>query len=240
MLKAMTALGAVFIGFFALPLAADDPVVQQRLDEVLSELRDLRKLIEGQAGALHQPQPTRAEINVGDAPFLGSKEAPLTIVEFTDYQCPYCNRFFKQTFPGLKRVYIDTGRLRFYVMDDPLEAIHKNALIAAEAAHCAADQGQFWAFHDQMQGDPDHLSVDNLIASATEFGLSVRDFRECIESGKYLRAVEESARMAQAKGVRGTPAFVIGVSKPTGVEGDLVIGAVPIDAFQKLLDKLSK
>jgi protein-disulfide isomerase len=229
---------AILIGISPLASNAEDGVnCKQQLDQVLSELHDLRKLIESRpvAAPAVEPQPERAAIDVGDAPLLGSKDAPLTVVEFTDYQCPFCERFFKETFPDLKKVYIDSGKVRFYVMDLPLTEIHKSALTAAQAAHCAGEQGQFWAMHDRMQANRDRLQIADLTGYAGELGMDEGIFRQCIESGKFRGAVEESARMAQAKGARGTPAFVVGKSTPTGVEGQLIIGAVPLGIFEKAL-----
>src|SRR6266446_8294402 len=109
-----------------------------------------------------RPQPHGPWSTSEPPPFLGSKEAPLTIVEFDDFQCPYCNRFYLETFPDLKKNYIDSLQVRFYSMDFPLD-IHQNALLAAEAGRCAGDQGSFWPFHDRMQSNPQQLELKHLL-----------------------------------------------------------------------------
>src|SRR6266704_1199611 len=119
-----------------LPLGAQEQgISRQQADEILNELRQIRQLLEKQAKA---PQPqgeqiTRAKVNLDGFAMLGSKDAPLTMVEFTDYQCPFCQRFHVTSFPDLKKEYIDTGKVRFFSRDMPLD-FHANAMRAAEAA----------------------------------------------------------------------------------------------------------
>ena len=219
-------------------VAADDPVSCKQTDQILAELRELRKLLETRSGVPSQPPPTMAAIDVGNAPFLGSKEAPLTIVEFTDFQCPFCKRFHEETFGELKKNYIDPGKVRYYSMDLPLD-MHKNALLAAQAGRCAGEQGQFWGMHDRMQTNPQQLELGNLTGYAGELGIDVTAFRQYVESGKYKEAIQKGASDAASKGARGTPAFVIGKSTPTGVDGELVVGAVPYSLFEKKLKELA-
>lgn len=231
-------LAGLLLCFCATPLNADDGACHQ-MDEVLSQLREIRTLIETRLTAAPpaEPQPRRAAVAVGDAPFIGSQEAPLTIVEFTDYQCPYCNRFYRDTFPYLKKIYIDPGKAKLYVLDLPLTEIHRNAMAAAEAAHCAREQGQFWAFYDRIQSNPEHLDTDSLLGYARELGMNVDSFEQCVESERYRSAIENSGRAAQANGAQGTPAFVVGKSTATGVSGDLIVGSVPFGIFEKALRK---
>jgi protein-disulfide isomerase len=239
---------AALSAVFAIPGVAEDSVSCKQTDEILAELRQLRALLETRLntqlplpGVLITPptQSQKAKIDVGNSPFLGVKDAPLTIVEFTDFQCPYCRRFFEETFPDLKKNYIDSGKVRFYSMDLPLE-IHRNALLAAQAGRCAGDQGQFWAIHHRMQGNPERLELTNLVGYAQEFGLDVAAFRQCLESGKYRDEIQEAARDATIKGARGTPAFVIGKSTPTGVDGEWVMGAEPYALFDQRLRELTQ
>jgi protein-disulfide isomerase len=226
--------------------AAEESITSKQADEILAELRELRKLIETKPGMQPQAeapikgagQPARtARVDVGNAPFLGSKDAPLTIVEYTDFQCPFCRRFFVETLLDLKKNYIDSGKVRFYSIDLPLD-IHRNALQAAQAGQCASDQGQFWAMHDRMQENPDHQELADLNAYAQEFHMNADAFRECLESGKHKEDIQREAREATRKGARGTPAFVIGKSTSFGVDGQLIIGADPYDAFDQRLREL--
>jgi protein-disulfide isomerase len=165
---------------------------------------------------------------------LGSKDAPLTIVEFTDYQCPFCRQFHMNTFTELKKNYIDTGKLRFYSRDMPLE-FHPNAMRAAQAARCANEQGQFWKMRDVMGSNPDKLEMPNLLAFAGDLKLNVDAFRTCVESGKFKNAVQTDVLEAMKIGADGTPSFVIGKSTPDGVDGVLMIGALPYPVFEQRL-----
>ena len=161
-----------------LPLSAQDTgITRQQADEIINELRQIRQLLEKQAkpAAPQEQQPTEAKINLDGAEMLGSKDAPLTIVEFTDYQCPFCQRFSLTTFPELKKNYIDTGKVRFYSRDMPLD-FHANAMRAAQAARCAADQKQFWALRNIMGAHPDKLDMASLLADASDLKMDVPRF----------------------------------------------------------------
>jgi protein-disulfide isomerase len=217
-------------------------LTREKADEILSELRQIRRLLAGQetGQAAQQPPVPRLSLEIGDALVLGSAEAPLTIIEFTDYQCPFCQRFHLATFSLLKRDYIDSGKVRFVSRDLPLTEVHPYALRAAQAARCAGDQGQFWALRDRMQRSTGALDLPNLIAHAAELRLDAARFRSCVESEKYRSAVENDARVAGKLGVTGTPSFLIGKSTPAGVEGEIVTGALPYDAFSAKLKALLK
>ena len=115
---------------------------------------------------------------------LGRSDAPLTLLEFTDYQCPYCRQFHTNVFGELKKNYIDTGKVRFYSRDLPLDSIHPNASRAAQAARCASDQGQFWKLRDLMGANPDKLDLENLVTEAGTLKMDTKTFRTCVESQK--------------------------------------------------------
>jgi len=222
-----------------LPLAAQDPgITRQQADEILKELRQIRQLLEKQGekgGAPSQPAgPSRAKLNLEGVPMLGSKDAPLTMVEFTDYQCPFCQNFHVKTFGELKKIYIDTGRLRFYSKDMPLD-FHANAMRAAQAARCANEQGQFWTLREIMSANPDKLEMDYLVADAASLKMKTDIFQTCVESGKYREAVQVDVMEAMKIGANGTPSFVVGKSTPDGVDGELMVGAMPLPMFEAKL-----
>ena len=239
-----------FAGFAALPLALllplgapgatkDQGITREQADEILKELRQIRQLLERQQAKAPQPQEeqvVKAKVNLEGFAMLGSKKAPLTIVEFTDYQCPFCQRFHTTAFPDLKKNYIDTGKVRFYSRDMPLD-FHPDAMRAAEAARCASDQGQFWQLRDVMGANPNKLDMDSLVADVTNLKMDVKAFRACVESEKYKSAVQTDVMEAMKIGANGTPTFVVGKSTPDGVDGELVVGAQPYPMFdQKLRD----
>ena len=223
-------------------VANQEPGISRlQADQILNELRLIRQLLEKQdRGAAPQaqqpPKVTRATLNMEGVAMLGSKDAPLTIVEYTDYQCPFCQRFHVTAFTDLKKNYIDTGKVRFYSRDLPLD-FHPNAMRAAMAAHCAADQGQFWKLRDVMGANPDKLDMDHIAGFATDLKMDTKTLRACVESEKYKNAIQTDVLEAMKVGANGTPTFVIGKSTAEGVEGEVLEGALPFPMFeQKLKD----
>jgi protein-disulfide isomerase len=220
---------------FTSSLCGQETPDSKKLSEILEELRQIHKLLEARPNIPTTAPPKTARIEVGKASLLGSKNAPFTLVEFTDYQCKFCKQFYDQTFHDLKKLYIDTGKLRYYSMDLPLVEIHPAALMAAQASHCAAEQGSFWQMYDKMKSNSNDFRSEILITYAKDIGLDAAVFRECLESDRYKKEVENIATNAKAKGVRGTPSFVIGKSTDFGVEGELLTGALPLETFTKKL-----
>jgi protein-disulfide isomerase len=218
--------------------AGNEPgITREQADEILNELRQIRQLLEQQAEKNGPPAPVKAKLNLEGFQMLGSKDAPVTMVEFTDYQCPYCQRFHLTVFNELKKNYIDTGKVRFYSRDLPLDSLHPNAFRAAQAARCAADQGQFWALRDIMGSNPDKLDIDNLMADATKLKMDPGAFRGCLDTQKYKEAVQTDVLEASEIGAEATPTFVIGKSTPQGVDGELAVGLQPYAEFVKAISK---
>jgi len=214
--------------------AQEQGITRQQADEILNELRQIRQLLEKQQGKAAPEQVTRTKLNLQGFAMLGSKDAPLTVVEFTDYQCPFCQRFHVTTFGELKKNYIDSGKVRFYSRDMPLD-FHSNALRAAQAARCSADQGQFWTMRDVMGANPDKLDIDHILGFAAGLKMDVKALRACVESEKYKEAVQTDVMEAMKIGASGTPTFVVGKSTPDGVDGELMVGALPYGMFDEKL-----
>jgi protein-disulfide isomerase len=168
---------------------------------------------------------------------LGRPDAPLTVVEFTDYQCPYCRRFQAETWPRLKRNWIDTGKVRFIVRDLPLE-IHSAARPAAEAAHCAGEQGLFWRMHDRLLGVHADLSPQGLEGYARTLGLDMSRFNACVAAHKYSADIARNIAEANRLELSGTPAFIIGRTVNGVLTGQRVFGALPYDDFDAGLTAL--
>jgi len=224
-----------------LPLGAQEPgITRQQADEIINELRQIRQLLEKQGvKAAPKEEITRAKLNLLGFAMLGSWNAPLTVVEFTDYQCPFCQRFHTTTFPDLKKDYIDTGKVRFFSRDMPLD-FHANAMRAAEAARCANDQGQFWRLRDLMGSNPDKLDLEHILGFAGDLKMDTNAMRACVESEKYKNAVQTDVLEAMKIGANATPTFVIGKSTAEGVDGELMIGALPYVMFDAKLKDLGK
>jgi protein-disulfide isomerase len=212
-------------------------ITRQQADEILNELRQIRQLLEKQQRG-GEPPVIKAKLDLKGFQMLGNKDAPITMVEFTDYQCPFCQRFHVATFGELKKNYIDTGKVRFYSRDLPLVDSHPDALRAAQAGRCAAEQGQFWALRDRMAAAPSKLDMESLANYAGDLKMDVKAFRSCVESDKYKSAVRSDIDEAMKIGATGTPTFVVGKSTPEGVDGELMIGALPYQSFDEKLKDL--
>jgi len=237
-------LGALTCAAVLAAAGAEPGITKQQADEILSELKQIRQILEKQAklaqeAAKPQEPPTqKAKLKLEGIQMLGKADAPLTIVEFTDYQCPFCQRFHTTTFSELKKNWVDTGKARFFSRDMPLE-FHGNAFRAAEAARCAGDQKQFWRMRDVLGSNPAKLSQENIDLYAKEMNLDMTAFKACMESGKYKQSIESDLKTAQSIGINGTPSFVIGKSTADGVEGDVMVGALPLASFEEKLKTYS-
>ncbi|MGE5569481.1 MAG: DsbA family protein [Rhodospirillales bacterium] len=210
-------------------------ITRQQADAILNELRQIRQLLEKQA----RPAPSgesegSVKLKITDGNWLGKKDAPVTLVEFTDYQCSFCQRFHLATFPEIRKRYIDTGKVRFLSRDFPLQ-FHGNAFRAAEAARCAGDQGQFWKMRDVLVANPNRLSENDLLAHAQGLGLKMEPFKECLTTGKHRAEVQKDIDEALALKVSGTPSFIVGRTTPEGVEGVFLVGAHPFESFEQKL-----
>jgi protein-disulfide isomerase len=223
------------------PAFAQEGITREQAADILAELRMIRQLLEkappGVANGGAPRVPAAVSLALEGRAFLGKADAPITIVEFTDYQCPFCRQFHTTAFAEIKKNYIDTGRARFFIKDLPLD-IHSNALKAAQAARCAGEQDQFWALREKMAVNSDKLQVENIFGWAKELGLKSDQFESCVSTEKYKSSIESDAAQATAIGANGTPAFVIGKTTPGGVEGTLLVGAMPYATFDKALRDL--
>lgn len=166
----------------------------------------------------------------------GRADAPVTIVEFTDYQCPFCKRFEAETWPQLKRNYVDSGKVRFIVRDLPLE-FHDAALPAAEAAHCAGEQGKFWPMHDALIAKGSDLSAGGIQAQAARLTLDLPRFQACVAQHKYAKDILHNAALAHSLGLQGTPAFVIGRVHDGELSGVSGMGAQPYENFAQQIEE---
>lgn len=176
--------------------------------------------------------PERMSVSADDDPSIGPADAPVTIVEFSDYQCPYCKRFRDQTLDQLLSTY--EGKIRFVYRDFPLNGIHPAAQQAAEAAECADDQGQFWAMHDLIFQGQNALAkapgaTDLFKVYAAKLKLDMEQFSTCLESGMHASEVQRDLEDGIAYGVNDTPTFFI--------NGQLVSGAVPFATLAELIDQ---
>jgi len=219
-------------------IAADIAELKQGQAEIKKQLEEIKKLL--------TPKPPQAQIEkldvvvaIGDIPAKGRKDAPVTMIEFSDYQCPFCKRQAEQTDPGLLKAYVDTGKARFAFRDFPLVAIHPLASKAAEAARCAGDQGKYWEMHDRLFANQKELQPEKLPEHAKAIGLDDAKFRECLNSGRHAAAVKRDIDDGNKLGIRGTPTMIVGMSDGDKVKNAVIIrGAQAVETFKAELDKL--
>jgi protein-disulfide isomerase len=184
------------------------------------------------AAAPAQAQPTAPparldDVSLDDDPVLGDADAAVTIVEFSDFECPFCGRFREQTMDQIVENYGDD--IQIVYRDFPLSQIHPRAQASAEAAECADDQDAFWEYHDMLFANQTALDADSLIGYADELGLDVDEFTECLESGKHTDEVLADLNEGISYGVTGTPTFFI--------NGVRLVGAQPYAAFEQVIEE---
>lgn len=222
-------------------------ITRQQAEQILSELRQIHELLLKQQA---QPSPVvtpaaaipseNLQMNVGSNWYsLGQPDAPVTIVEFADYQCPFCRRFQAEAFARLKKNYIDTGKVRFVSRDLPFD-YHPYSLMAAEAARCAGDQGRFWEIRDALISNESPWSFEVITKTAEALSLDMNRFRTCVQSQKYKAEVQRDASEAVALQINGTPTFLLARSRKDKLEGVRIVGAQPFATFQSLIDGLLK
>lgn len=217
------------------------PMTKDQGDAILKELREIKQLLarpqQQQAPAVPQ-MPQNLTVK-GDAIYvLGKSDAPLTMVEFTDYQCPFCGRFETSTFPEIKKNYIDTGKLRVILRDLPLSDMHPYAMKAAQSVHCAGDQGKFWEMKELVFKNQSRLDVDSLAGYAKDLALNGDTFNSCMAEGRHLKEIGVEAKYAQSLGITGTPTFILGKTAGDTVEGRVIVGAQPYAAFAAAIDEM--
>jgi protein-disulfide isomerase len=169
-----------------------------------------------------------ATVERGPGPSKGPEDAPVTLVEFSDFQCVYCRKFWQETLPRIDERYIQPGKVRFVYRH--LAILGEASVLAAKAAACAHDQGKFWEYHDALfrNSSPLGFTASRLKWHASRSGLDERTFTACLDSGKQAKRVKEETMQARALGANGTPSFLI--------NGQLLIGAYPFEVFQQALD----
>lgn len=181
---------------------------------------------------VENPKSTTKSNLVDDDPSLGNPDAPVVIVEFGDFQCPFCKRFYDTSRKDIIEKYVRTGKARLVYRDFPLEQIHPYARSTAEAAECAGDQDKYWAYHDALYEKQDEFSTLNFVALAGELGLNKEEFQKCFEERKHKDEVTRDFNDGIAAGVAGTPASFI--------NGKLIPGAQPFSVFESAIEEALK
>jgi protein-disulfide isomerase len=213
-------------------------------DAILNELKAIHQLLLNQQngtvakpGSAAGPGSERVQMKMASGWYsIGREDAPVTMIEFTDYQCPFCRKYHAESFAELKKNYIDTGKVRFISRDLPLD-FHPYAQKAAEAARCAGDQEKYWELRDHMISNSADLSPDAILKMAQTDSLDMASFRACLDGDRHKAEIQRDAADAGALGISGTPSFVIGKTSKDTLDGDRVVGAVPISVFDTEIKK---
>lgn len=225
----MIALSVINLGFttvlFAKSMSVQGIAKQTQQETQQATEQTAQQKANAQTGQTGQAKLT---ISIDDDPIKGDKNAPVTIVEFGDFQCPFCGRFYQQTLPLIEENYIKTGKARLVYRDFPL-SFHPMAHKAAEAAGCAYKQGKFWEYHDKLFENQRDLSIENFKTWAKELGLNTEEFNNCLDQGLMASEVDNDFNQGVSYGVSGTPTFFI--------NGVKVVGAQPFSVFKQVIDQ---
>ncbi len=212
------------------------------------DVQEIKKLLQGmQRPATAPPAPpvpfTEAIIDIKGAPIKGDKNAKFVMIEFTEYECPFCGKYARETQPQISKEYIETGKMRQVFMDFPL-AMHRRAPKASEAGLCAADQGKFWEMSDKLFDNPTNnptwLEPENILKIAEGLGLDMTAFKACLDGGKRADDVKKRMAVGQKAGMTGTPAFYLGYMMPDGTvkATKQLKGAMPFASFKAAIDEM--
>lgn len=221
---------------------ASEGLTREQGDAILKELSQMRELLERieKKTTTQQAQrqvPKTAKIPVKGGSIIGNINAPLTMIEFTDYECPYCLRFYENTYPKLKKKYIDTGKVKLIIKDLPLR-FHPQARKAAQATRCAGEQGKFIDLHILLYKNRKKLQEKYLSEYARAISIDVKRFNECLSSTKYFADIDRDVSEARKAGISGTPTFVLGATTENIIDGIRIIGAQRIEIFDRHIQKL--
>jgi protein-disulfide isomerase len=248
----------VLVAALVLAIADAQPAFSQASDELKALRRDMESLREGQTAIQKQlqeiqtllrggrpasptPESPSAVLDLDGAPFKGDKSARVTLVEFADYQCPFCVRYARDTFPEIEREYIKTGRLKYVFRDFPIETIHPGVSKAHEAAHCAGDQAKYWEMHDRLLANPKAQQVTDLVDHAKALALEMPSFEQCLSTGGHTARVRRGLSDGQQAGARGTPTFFLGLTEANSSKittSRMLVGAQPYAAFKQAIESL--
>lgn len=233
---------ATFLGGYAVGTLGNssDSMSADEIKEIISAMEAKAPAPQPTQAPVQPTQPSLVKVSLDDDPFKGNPNAPVTIIEFSDFQCPFCSRFFEQTLPSLQENYIDTGKVKLVYRDLPLDNLHPNARPAHIAAECADEQGKFWEYHDMLFGNQaqwNKLSSSDLSSQlnqyATTLGLNSASFDSCLSSKEIADEVQSDYLAASQYGATGTPTFFIGNEKDGFIR---MVGAQPYASFQAAID----
>jgi protein-disulfide isomerase len=221
------------------PARAEDTITREQADTLIKEIRELRQAIDRLRAprAADRPPDEKVRVPLNAPKVLGKPDAPVTLVEFTDLECPFCRAFHVGAFEKIKQTYIDSGKVRFVTFDFPLD-IHPNARTAALAVRCAGEQDKFWEMRHLVTVNAATLSREKYVDLAKGLGLDTGKLDQCIDAGRYKADIDRDMAEGLKLGVNGTPTFFLGRTAADAIEGQRIVGAQPFPAFEAQIKAL--
>jgi protein-disulfide isomerase len=244
-LAAAAAVAAMCAGS-TLAQAQAQGITSDQAQQILDELRAIRKNLEARPVQAAAPAPAQPAAPVDDKVSMalpvggftvGKEDAPLVLVEYTDYQCPFCQQFHNTSYAQIKTNYIDTGKIRFVSRDFPL-GFHENAMRGAIAARCAAEQGKYWELRHTMIVNASQLQPDKIEGYAANVSMDVNKFKTCVAADKFKASIDKDIAEGTAAGINGTPSFVLGRVKDGKLQGVRMVGAMPYSQFDAKIQEM--
>jgi len=218
---------------------ADVEELKKEVEALKTAQAQLAKQVGGARPAPPAPRPLPTSIDLSGTPFRGSASATVALVEYSDYECPYCIRHFTQVMPQIQQTYIDTNKIRYMFKDFPIDELHPQSIRGHVAAHCANEQGKFWSMHDRLFSKAGTHTPEELTKRAVESGLNTSAFTACVAADKYSASIRQSTAFAISLGASGTPFFIVGKFDPTTNQLTplkTIPGAFPYAQFQQYID----
>jgi protein-disulfide isomerase len=209
--------------------------LSQNMNAMQKDLQEIKAMLQNR---VRVAPPQNVVLDLGKRPVKGDRGAKLTLVEFLDYQCPYCGKFSRETMPQIEKDYIETGKVRYVVVNLPLDAMHKSAFKAAEAAACAGEQGKFWEMQERLFNN--QQIIDQWQTHAEAIGLDGGKFQECLDSGRQAAKVRSDIAEAHSAGVTGTPSFFLAYTDPKSTTVKTLtelVGSQAYASFKTAIDK---
>lgn len=241
---------------FCLPLIYCNPCSSEQPQVSNEESKRIEKLKQGQMpipkdsevkksppltqGASLQTEYKEATISIKDNPVKGNRDAKLVLIEFLDYQWPFCARYVRETYPLIEKEYIETGKIQYVAKDFPLEVVHKSAPKLAQAALCGGDQGKYWEMRNFLFANQNSIKIEDLPNHAMELGLDKHTFTQCLDTGKYTSHLSNEIVKAKKAGVVAPTFFLLGFVESDGkVKAARIIeGTRPYAVFKEAIDAL--